>query len=160
MTSPENNIELLVLYKIGLQCGMIDTKALVDFADTVIAKEGNPDDLFIEVSLWGSDKNRLIDVLSDFVREHCKKVSGDYLFGAIRSNYLQKKINLEEVVRLLYRLKDELDLTDEEEAFIYSIDAQYYLAVDNVIGTIEGVEQDTLNFLATERSLSVKYIRT
>ncbi|MEM6845737.1 MAG: hypothetical protein AAF632_26240 [Bacteroidota bacterium] len=148
MTNPKDNIDLLILYKVGLQCGVLDTKALVDFADRILAKEDNPDYLFIEISLCGNDKSRLIDVLSDFTREYRKKISGEYLFGAIRSNYIKQEIDLEGTVILLYKLKDELDLTEKEEAFIYNIDDQYYLASDNVIGTVKEVENGLLNFLA------------
>ncbi len=151
MKNPKDNIDLLILYKVGLQCGILDTTTLIDFADNIIANEEDPEYLFIEISLCGNNKSKLIDVLSEFTREYRKKISGEYLFGAIRSNYLKKKIDLEGTVRLLYKLRDELDLTDEEEGFIYSIDDQYYLAADNIIGTIEDVENDLLNFLANYR---------
>lgn len=147
MKNPKDNIDLLILYKVGLQCGILDTTTLVDFADTIIANEEDPDYLFIEISLCENNKSKLIDVLSEFTREYRKKISGEYLFGAIRSSYLKKTIDLEGTIRLLYNLREELNLTDEEEAFIYSIDDQYYLAADKIYGTIEKVKNDLLEFL-------------
>ena len=156
MRNPEDNIELLTLYKIGLRCGIVDVQSLVNFADAVIAEEENPNYLFIEISLCGEDKNKLINVLSEFTKGYNRELPGGHLLGAIRSNYLNGSIDLEDTVRLMYKLKDEIDLNDEEEAFIYSLDDQYYLAADKIIGTIEEVESDLLNFLANYKELDLE----
>ena len=51
VTNPKDNINLLTLYKIGLQCGVLDAKTLVEIADKIILKEDHPHHLFIAGSL-------------------------------------------------------------------------------------------------------------
>ena len=140
-TDPKSVKQLLTVYYRCLIFGIISRKAVIEWADNIIASEDNPDYFFIELSL-SHDLNSLLSViLARSAPDSNTTVRA--IFGLLYHQLLAHLIKGEKAVEIIdqYYFKGAL-LPDE-------INQIYELTIDKVIGNKpdENLTQHLLHFL-------------
>lgn len=132
---------------------------VVDWADTIITRDENPDIFFIDLALSSSKSiNDIINYISNFLSSEQPITQGRHLLGFLYKKFKTGKISLEQTVSLLFSLRDKAVFTDEEEHKIYYLDDAFHLANANIWGTLEEVQKDTDRFLKMYKGFSIDNI--
>jgi hypothetical protein len=156
LTNPKDILTTLHLIRAGLVSGVLTKKEVIDWADKVISKDEEPDIFFIDLALSNSKSTKeVVSYFSDYLNFEHPKVPGRPLLGLLYKQYKNQQLNLEQTVRILYRLIFEAIFTDKEESYIYSIDDDLYCAENNIYGKIEDVKKETDKFLSFYKDYSI-----
>ncbi len=156
MTNPKDILTTLHLVRAGLASGLLTKKEVIDWADKIISKDEQPDIFFIDLALSNSKNTKeVLYYFSDYLNFENPVVQGRPLLGLLYKQYKNQQLNLEQIVRILFRLNFEATFTDKEESYIYSIDNDFDCAKDNIYGKIEDVEKETDKFLSFYKDYSI-----
>ena len=152
---PKNLIPSLHLIRAGLVSGLLTKKEIISWADKIIIQELEPDIFFIELSLQNSkETGAILHYINDYLNFDDPFIEGRPLLGLLYKEYKSGRLNLEQTVITLYRLKYEVVLTNREESYIYSIDNDYECASQNIYGTLNEVQNELDNFLGIYKEYS------
>ena len=154
-TNTKDRLTTLHLLRAGLTSGLLSKEEIIDWAYKIITEDEHPDIFFIDLALSSSKSNNdIIHYLSEYLNFENPTVSGRPLLGLLYKQYQIGQRNLEQTVRILYRLKSETVFNDVEQGFIYSVDDSYDLARNNIYGTISDVQSEIEKFLGFYREYS------
>ena len=147
-TNIRNYIDLLGMFNIGLENGLLEKQEIVKWADTIILQDEQPDYFVIELSLCGHKSvNDIVTLLNEIIGASTPQISGRVILGLLYHRYVDRQLPLKKVVDLLYWLILYGQCSEEEKSFMYELDDRYSLAIDNIYGTVEAVEKATLRFI-------------
>lgn len=156
MTNPKDILTTLHLIRAGLASGLLTKKEVIDWADKFISKDEQPDIFFIELALSNTKSTKeVLYYISDYLNFETPAIQGRPLLGLLYKQYKNQQLNLEQTVRILFRLIFEATFTDKEEGYIYSIDSDFDCAKNNIYGKIEDVEKETDKFLSFYKDYSI-----
>lgn len=155
-TNPKDILTTLHLIRAGLASGLLTKEEVIDWADKIITRDEEPDIFFIDLALSSSkSRNDIIHYFSDYLNFEKPAVQGRPLLGLLYKQYRSGQLNIEQTIRILFRLKFEATFTQTEEGFIYSLDNDFDLAQDNIYGSIEVVRKETERFLEFYKDYSI-----
>jgi hypothetical protein len=147
-TNIRNYIDLLGMFTIGLENGLLEKQAIVRWADIIILQDEQPDYFVIELSLCGHKSvNDIVTLLNEIIGASTPQISGRVILGLLYHRYVDRQLPLKKVVNLLYWLILHGQWSEDEKSFMYELDDWYSLAIDNIYGTEETVEKATLRFI-------------
>jgi hypothetical protein len=151
----KNLIPSLHLIRAGLGSGLLTKEEIIQWADKIIMEEVEPDIFFIELSLLNSKGvGAILHYLNDYLNFDKPSIRGRPLLGMLYKEYKGGRLNLEQTVLTLFRLKFEAVYTSQEEGYIYSIDNDYECASQNIYGTLDDVRNELDNFLGIYKEYS------
>ena len=95
-------------------------------------------DIILELSFCGSDKDRILSALWEYLLDVAKndidaEVVGNYLRNFLREKYLNEKYSVADTVSLVYRFIHSDDYFSWEVNNMYIVDDYYSLAEDGMI---------------------------
>lgn len=128
-TNPKDCITLLNVFLIGVKEGVIDKNEVTKWADEIILSEQEPDYFIIELAL-AKDKNQLISLLKEYIGENTSIVASRVVFSLLYSLYQTSVFDISKVIKILYRINIDEDLSDFENQRIYWLESEYELALD------------------------------
>jgi len=143
----------------GLAGGLLSKEDVLDWAEEIVMKEQQPDIFFIDLVLLGTkNANELIHYFCDYLNFEKPVVQGRPLLGMLYAKYASGRMGIEQVVRKLFALRWEAVFNTLEEGCIYSLDYQYDLFTEGVMGTLQNVQSDLGAFLSLYKDYSFKNI--
>jgi len=145
MASPKDFIELLALFRVGLAVGLIDKSEVTKWADGIIMSEEEPDLFFIDLSLAKS-KNEAISIISENV-EAGTPINWKAVLGLLQQRMAEGQ-ELKFIVKAMYHLLDEAELSELERDYIYTIEDFFEMANTKVYGSLDSIRQQTADFLS------------
>jgi hypothetical protein len=155
-TNPNDISTYLHYIRAGLACGLMTKEEVIDWADEIVTRDQYPDIFFIDLALSSSkSKNDIVEYINEFLNYDKAVLSGRPLLGLLYKEYENEKLNLEQSIKILYRLKFHVLFTSVEEGFIYWIDDAFDLAKDAVEGYMENVQKETESFLRLYKHYTV-----
>ncbi len=147
-TAPENFIDLLEVFRLGLHTGILDRQIVVEWADQLVMQQEAPAYLLIELALGGrSNINDFIGLLDEHTGEYKPEVSKRVILGYLLHQFINSQITLEKAVRAIDWLAMHVDFSKEEHSFMAGIDDDYNLANEGICGTLFEIEAFLLRFL-------------
>jgi len=156
LTNPKDILTTLHLIRAGLASGLLSKEEVIAWADKIISKDEQPDIFFIDIALLNSKSTKeVLYYFSDYLNFEKPVVPGRPLLGLLYKQFKNQQLNLEQTVRILFRLNFEAIFTDKEESYIYSIDNDFDCAKDNIYGKMEDVEKETDKFLSFYKDYSI-----
>ncbi|AMM51104.1 hypothetical protein TH61_07805 [Rufibacter sp. DG15C] len=152
MTNPKDYKELLALFKAGLAAGVIDKVEVTKWADGFILTKNEPDYFFIELSLAKS-KNDAITLIGEEL-DSAMLANGKAILGLLHKRFTQGD-ELEAIVKTMYHLLNNVELSESEVWEIYTIAEYFDMAHTKVHGSLESVRQRVADFLALYKDYSI-----
>lgn len=141
---PEDFVLLLDVFREGLILNIIAAKDVTSWADDIIRNTDEPDYFFIEVSL-NSDKNNLIEIISEYTAEINNPICVRVLLGLLYRKVISENSpsSIKKNARLLGSFTEFDSLTNFEINYLYKFDdfEQFYLT------DTELLEVEIINFL-------------
>lgn len=157
-TNPKDYIELLKVFSAGLMNGILNKNEVIQWADSIITQDEEPDDFVIELSLCGHKSlNEMVAVLNEFIGQVKPQISGRVVLGCLYRQYLSGKITLRKVVETIDWMVWQTNLSDEEKSFMYGLEDDYHCAEEGIYGTLEEVEKKTLRFLEIYKDFQIDH---
>lgn len=157
-TNPKDYIELLKVFSAGLMNGILNKNEVIQWADSIITQDEEPDDFVIELSLCGHKSlNEMVAVLNEFIGQVKPQISGRVVLGCLYRQYLSGKITLRKVVETVDWMVWQTNLSDEEKSFMYGLEDDYHCAEEGIYGTLEEVEKKTLRFLEIYKDFQIDH---
>ena len=115
-TNPKDMLTTLHLIRAGLASGLLTKEEVVDWADKIITKDEQPDIFFIDLAMSSSKStNDVIHYISDYLNFDYPAVQGRPLLGLLNNQYTSGRLNLEQTISKLFRLKFEAVFNQREE---------------------------------------------
>nr|MCU0348865.1 hypothetical protein [Saprospiraceae bacterium] len=147
-TNPKEFVELLEVFRIAIINGILDKKEVIQWADSIISRDIEPDIFIIELSLCESKSvHDISSLINEFIGEEKTKLSSRVVLGLLFKKSTEGNIDLEKVNNTLSWLVWQTDLTEEESSLMYGAEDYYYLAKEGSHGTIDRIKAETLAFL-------------
>jgi hypothetical protein len=116
---------LLTVFYYGLRYNIICKKEVIDWADSLIMHENEPDHFFIDLSL-GHDKNSLIDLLYSLTVPHSSLVARAIL-GLLHQRLSEGAITMSEAITIIYKLNFSGLLTQTEAQELHHITDEIWM---------------------------------
>jgi hypothetical protein len=155
-TNPKDYLGLLDVFSIALTNGLIDKSDVIKWADNIIQKDIDPDPFIIDLSLCGHKSiNDIISLINEYVGLERPQVSGRVILGFLHKQYLGGQITLQKVAHSLNWVVWQTDLTEAEKSLMYGLEEDYDLAVDNIMGTVEGMEKEILRVIEIYKDFNI-----
>jgi hypothetical protein len=147
-TNPKDFVALLEVYRIAIINGILNKKEVIQWADSIISKDSEPDIFIIELSLCGSKiQHDITSLINEFIGEERTNPASRVILGLLFKKYTNGQIDLEKVNSTLNWLVWQTDLTEEESSLMYGAEDYYYLAKEGSYGTVEQIKAELLAFL-------------
>lgn len=139
------------IYRLGLISGLFSKNDVINWVDAVIEEEGNVDYALIEVSLNSSKKSEdIAAILKNVGGEFDSKIVVNIIIGLLALKYAKNHDSGSEIVTILHKLSKNIDsdvLGNDVNSIINSLNEGYYLAEQNIYGSIKDMNYDLNNFL-------------
>ncbi|MBO3698568.1 hypothetical protein [Roseivirga sp. E12] len=154
----ENHINELIIICISIKMGIVPIERVTTFSDETLLKEEDPHPIFIDLSLYSSDKNAILEILGTVILDNHHLIDESILINIIGEQYEKGAFSLENSVMALNKLSLEYDLDEKISSMISSLDDQYHLISNEyVLETMIDFERELKAFFR-EHHLSQKMI--
>jgi len=149
-TNPTDIIQFIHQMRSGLVVGLITKEEVIEWAESIVTTDKTPDIFFIDLVLLSSkSNNEIINYLGEYLNFDGESFSGRPLFHMLNKRMESKDILLSKVINTLYRIANETKVSDYESYFIYTIENDHSLAIDNITGELTEIDQRLRYFLRT-----------
>lgn len=149
MTKPIKAInDFFSTLRVLLTRALLDKQEVIRWADSEIMKADIPESYLIELSLIGTKTtNELYEIIDQLSNNSRSLIAGRALIGFIGDKIKNKTIDYQQGFEILYSIQSEFELTDLEKNFINHAHDELELAIKQVWGDKDDVQQATKNFL-------------
>jgi len=156
-TDPLFYKDLFKIFRLGLTQGLIDKQEIINWCDSIIIKDEEPDPFIIDISLSGTKSiNDIVSIIDEKFKGNSSKISARAVLGLYYKLYRQGKITLDKVVHSIYWLHWESKLTELEKQFMYIIDDRYELALSKAWDTVDNIEKEIIAFLELYKDFTIE----
>lgn len=144
--NPEKYRELFKVFEILLVDGIIDTKFINNWADTILSKEIQSEYEFVEISTT-FNINELVTLLNKLSEKSELIIAQRAVFGILYNLNMYDSLEIRSVTRIVENFAYSEFLTEQEKNFLYGIDDFMDLAITNVYGDYTKLKNEFWEFL-------------
>ncbi len=153
---PSDIIPLLQTMQTALRFNLFSQEEVINWAESIVEKEKEPHIFFIDLLLSSSrSKNDILQYMSESVGYIKFQGNARPLFSLTYQKLTNKELSLKQTIGILHELIHETDLSGMESSDIYHLQHLHELAEDNIQGSIQDVENETLSFLKRYNEYSI-----
>jgi hypothetical protein len=149
MTKPTKDIkDFFSAIRVLLTHGLLDKHEIITWADNEILKTDQPDDYLIDLSLMGSKtKNEIYEFVDKLAQYSKTLTAGRALVGLIADKINDRLIDYKKGFEILYCVQRDFNLTELEKNYINHSDDELELAINQVWGDKDEVQDRLKAFL-------------
>ena len=153
--NPRKYRELFKVFEILLVDGIIDTKFINNWADTILSKEIQSEYEFIEISTT-FNINELVTLLNKLSEKSELIIAQRAVFGILYNLNISDSLEIRSVTRIVENFAYSKFLTKQEKNFLYGIDDFMDLAITNVYGDFTKLKNEFWEFLEIYKNFNFK----
>jgi len=142
----------LEYYRAGIQAGLLTKDNLIDYVLNTIENSDSLPYIYYDLAVDSSkDKYTICSMIKNYFLEKRYSVDKELIYKKlillVKESYFSKIYSLEDTVYVLSCISRDYFLDEYYYSQMYELEDYFYLAKENIYGTIEQVQKDTEDFL-------------
>jgi hypothetical protein len=155
-----NKADILTIYRIGAEVGLIDAKSIIKWADSKIEHTDISNENFlIDLSLSGKGGiNETIHILKINESNPNYELVWQTLYGLIKYQLDNKVIDLKRACYAISSIANQIKNETEYDLFGMELDDSFYLASRGVTGNVESIKETLSKYTSSYFDLGREFI--